>query len=107
MAAGGAARRSPMCNAIMVPWLNPTSASADGGNLRRASSASTKCSSTGPALLTPSQRSFGARVNSGNHWRPVGAWPHGSGACGETKAVSGNKPCQARPRSIRSLPSAP
>ena len=53
MAAGGAARRSPTCSAIMVPWLKPTSASADGGSFRRASSASRKCSSTGPALLTP------------------------------------------------------
>ena len=54
----------------MVPWLKPTSASADGGSFRRASSASRNCSSPGPALLTPSQRSFGARVNSGNHCSP-------------------------------------
>ena len=107
MAAGGTARRSPTCSAIMVPWLKPTSASACGGSLRRASSASRKRSSTGAALLTPSQRSFGVRKVRSNHCRPIGAWPQGSGACGETKAVSGSMPCQARPMSIRSLPSAP
>src|SRR5580704_13349176 len=42
-----------------------------------------------------------------NHWRPTGACPQASGACGETNAASGNSGCQARPISIRSLPSAP
>ena len=35
MAAGATARRRPTCSAIIVPWLKPTSASADGGSLRR------------------------------------------------------------------------
>jgi hypothetical protein len=107
MAAGGVARRKPTCSAIIVPWLKPTSASAEGGSLRRANSASRNAWSRGPALFTPSHRSFCARVKSGNHCLPTGAWPHGSGACGETNAVSGNMPCQARPMSIRSFPSAP
>ena len=42
MAAGAVARRRPTCSAIIVPWLKPTSASADGGSLWRASSASRK-----------------------------------------------------------------
>ena len=71
MAAGGMARRRPTCSAIMVPWLNPTSASADGGSLRRCSSASRNASSAGAAALTPIQRSFGSRNVSGNHSRPL------------------------------------
>ena len=63
----------------MVPWLKPTSASAEGGSLWRASSASRKRSSTGAAWLTPIQRSFGSRNVRGNHCRPLGAPPHGSG----------------------------
>ena len=35
------------------------------------------------------------------------ACPHGRGACGDANAVSGIRLCQARPMSIRSLPSAP
>ena len=48
----------------------PTSASADGGSLWRASSASRNASSTGAAWLTPTQRSFGSRKVSGNHSPP-------------------------------------
>src|SRR2546421_171404 len=61
MANGAVARRSPTCSAIMVPWLNPTSASADAGRLRRLSSPSRNVSSTGAALLQPSHRSLGSR----------------------------------------------
>ena len=57
----------------MVPWLKPTSASADGGSLWRLSSASRNRSSSGAALLTPTQRSFGSRKVSANHCRPTGA----------------------------------
>ena len=63
MAAGATARRKPTCSAIMVPWLKPTSASADGGRLRRASSASRKALSVGrggvdagPALVRIAER---------------------------------------------------
>ena len=59
-------------------------------SLQRASSASRKSLSTGAAMLTPAQRSPGSRKVSGNHSRPIGAWPHGRGACGETKAASGS-----------------
>ena len=78
-ATGAAARRSPTCSAIMVPWLKPTSASAVGGRLRRPSSASRKRSRTGAAVLAPVQRSFGSRMASGNHCRPVGACAAGIG----------------------------
>ena len=90
-------RRSPTCSAIMVPWLKPTSASAHSGRLWRLSSSSMKRSSTGAALLTPIQRSFGSRKVSENHWRPVGACAHRSGACGDTKAASGSRAARPAP----------
>ena len=71
MAAGGTARRSPTCSAIMVPWLKsrpapaPTAAIA-GARVRRRGNAL----STGAAALTPTQRSPGSRNVSGNHSRP-------------------------------------
>ena len=89
MAIGAVARRNPTCSAIMVPWLKPTRASPEGGSARRASSTSRKRSRIGAALLTPIQRSSGSRKVSGNHCRPTGAWPHGSGAFGDTKAHRG------------------
>src|SRR5450759_4576402 len=55
----------------------------------------------------PVQRSPGSRDVKANHSRPAGAWPQRFGACGDTKAASGSRPAQARPISIRSLPSAP
>jgi hypothetical protein len=58
-------------------------------------------------MVTPVQRSSTLRKVSGNHSRPLGAWPHGRGACGDTKAAFGSRFCQARLISIRSLPSAP
>src|SRR5664280_1463327 len=79
MAAGETARRSPTCSAIIVPCEKPTSASADGGNCRRVSSASRKLLSAGAAWLTPAQRSPGSRNVSGNHSRPLGACPQGRG----------------------------
>ena len=49
----------------------------------------------GPAALTPTQRSFGSRNVSANHSRPIGDWPQGFGACGETNAASGSCPSGA------------
>jgi len=63
--------------------------------------------SAGAAALTPVQRSCGSRKVRLNHCRPVGAPAQGSGACGDTKAACGKSGCQARPISIKSLPSAP
>ena len=80
MAAGAGFRRKPTESAIMVPCENPTSASAEGGSFRRASSASRKALRLGAAACTPSQRSPGMRKPSGNHSRPTGAWPQGRGA---------------------------
>src|ERR1700737_4027344 len=34
MARGAVGRRSPTCSAIMVPWLKPTKATAEGGGQR-------------------------------------------------------------------------
>ena len=59
--AGDRRRRRPTCSAIIVPWLKPTSASLSSVRPWLASSASRKASSTGCALLTPSQRSSGSR----------------------------------------------
>src|SRR5664280_606634 len=54
-------------SAMMVPWLKPTSASAEGGSWRRCNSASKKPLSAGAAALTPTQRSFGSRNVKANH----------------------------------------
>ena len=73
----------------MVPWLKPTRASLEAGRSSRASSASRKASRPGCARLTPRQRSCGSRKVRGNHCLPVGAAGQRSGACGATKAASG------------------
>ena len=60
----------PTCSAIMVPWLKPTSASADGGSLRRASSASRKRSSTGAGLVDAVPALVRIAEGERNHCRP-------------------------------------
>ncbi len=67
MAAGAAARRRPTCSAIIVPWLNPTSASARRRKIAPRELGIEKLLERGPAAFTPVQRSFGSRNVSGNH----------------------------------------
>ena len=48
-------------------------------------------------LATPFTSSFGSRNVRLNHCRPIGAMPHGSGACGDTKAACGSARAHSRP----------
>ena len=107
MTARASPSRKPVCSAIMVPWLNPTSATALKAAARSARLGLEKAFSTGSALRTPSSHSRSLRDVSANHCRPPKYPPGISSGAGETKAASGKIRAHSRPKEIRSLPSAP
>ena len=106
-------RRDAPAQADMQRHHRPL-AEADQRQRRRAaacggsSSASRKRSSPGAALLTPTQRSFGIAKSQSEPLPPDRRLRRRVRArAAKTKAACGRYCCQARPISIRSLPSAP